>query len=64
MIERYGNHEYVLYKNSTTKKWTYILNNVNGDPINLIKSTDVFDTEQEASYAAIGHITLLEKGEI
>jgi len=29
----------------------------------VIESSEWFDTEQEARYAAIGHITLLENGE-
>jgi hypothetical protein len=56
MIEKYGCYEYII-EYDIKFGWFYILYGIG------IESEDFYDTEQEARFAAIGHICLLENGE-
>lgn len=61
IIEKDGAYEYEIIPHEGM--WVYDIY----DPFNrkeiLVESSDWFETQQEARFAAIGHISLLENGE-
>ena len=69
MREKYSNYEFEIklmpedeqYRN----KWYYLIYTEGCKPYDdgIIESSEWFDTQQEARYAAIGHISLPENGE-
>ena len=64
-IEKYSCYKYIIHKQPDSKGYTYEIlleNNYLGYP-ESIESDEYFDAEQEARFAAIGHIDLLENGE-
>jgi len=69
MIEKYSNFEYQIIKDPHGCGFYYEI--YTDDPdyklwnrTNILRSSDEwFETEKEAMFAAIGHITLLENGE-
>lgn len=64
MIEQYSHYKFEI-EYDIKFGWVYIIHGAGCPPYDdgKIQSDDFFDTEQEARYAAIGHITLLENGE-
>ena len=64
MVEKYSYYEFCLKHDNEENAWYYEIY----DPdfrtrLVLRDANDWFDTEQEARFAAIGHIDLLENGE-
>lgn len=64
MKEKYSYHEFVI-EYDVDFGWYYLIYTTGCKPYydGVIESEDFFDSEQEARFAAIGHITLLENGE-
>lgn len=67
-IEKYSCLKFKVYakhNESDEEQWTYLIYTEGCLPYDdgIIESDDSFDTEQEARFAAIGHIDLLENGE-
>lgn len=62
-MEKYSLYEFEIKKGE--EGWIYFIYTEGCRPYydGTIESDEWFDTEQEARYAAIGHITLLENGE-
>lgn len=64
MIEAYSMYEFEIIKGK--EGWNYIIYDADlpVSPKNIIReSSEWFEAEQEARFAAIGHIQLLENGE-
>lgn len=66
MHSQFANHEYEIFEypddDYPSTKYYYYRIYTNKDYKNYIQSDgNMFDSEQEAKFAAIGHITLLEK---
>ena len=63
MKERYSCYEFAI-KSQSKNQWFYEIYSEGCYPYDdgLIESDEWFDTEQEARFAAIGHIDLLENG--
>ena len=59
-MQTYKKYKFDIIKNTDLDKFYYKLY-INKK--NIIKSNELFDTKHETYFAAIGHITLLEKGE-
>lgn len=64
MIEKYSCYEFEAYQDFN-ELFTYKIYGSGCPPYDdgVIDSDEYFDTEQEARFAAIGHIDLLENGE-
>jgi hypothetical protein len=64
MIEKYSCYKFQIYE-TDDGVFTYEILGEGCPPYDdgVIVSDDCFDTEQEARFAAIGHIGLLENGE-
>ena len=66
-IEKYSCYNYIIHKQipPAQEGFTYeiLLENNYLGHAESIESEEWYDTEQEARFAAIGHITLLENGE-
>lgn len=70
-MERYSNHYFEILKtismvdNKGTIRYIYAVYCQESDSCltNVIQDTAVFDSYQEARFAAIGHIVFLENGE-
>jgi hypothetical protein len=62
--EKYSCYEYII-EYDIDFGWYYIIYGVGCPPYDNgeIESEDFFDAEQEARFAVIGHIDLLENGE-
>jgi hypothetical protein len=56
MFRKFNSYEYAIFQEG--KHWNYKIKQTKE-----FKSQDKFETAQEANFAAIGHIDLLEKGE-
>lgn len=67
MIEKYSHYEFQIYRDEEdSKHWLYRIYISEHKPSKntiLRESDEWFDTEQEARFAAIGHISALEEGE-
>ena len=68
IIEKYDGFEYELYatcKDEAQEQWSYVIYTGGCPPYDNghIDSEEWFDTEEEARFAAIGHITKLANGE-
>jgi hypothetical protein len=68
MIEKYRDYAFEIYcaPNRPTH-WTYKIYTIHyksRKQMTLIESDEKFDSEAEARMAAIGHIHLIEKGEV
>jgi hypothetical protein len=64
MIEKYSCYEYEIIKDD--KGWYYIIYDPDYNPceVSIIRQGEEWlDSEQQAHFAAIGHISLLENGE-
>lgn len=62
MMEKFGNHCYLVEK--IKNKWVYFIYREEQDKHRQVTETfELFDSRERATFAAIGHITLLEKGE-
>jgi uncharacterized protein YegP (UPF0339 family) len=59
MREIYSYFQFKILK-SSDKEWAYELYT---DDDGVITSDENYDSEQEARFAVIGHITLIEKGD-
>jgi len=67
-IEKYSLYEFEIYvsnKDEVYEQWSYMIYVKPFESCDLdhIDSDEWFGTEQEARFAAIGHINLLENGE-
>lgn len=69
-IEKYSYHEFeikkaIVMKDTATLGYVYEIHTEGCYPYDdgVIESDEWFDTEEEARFAAIGHIDLLEDGE-
>jgi hypothetical protein len=71
-IEKYSCYEFQVRKydgkicSQVSNGWDYVIYDPDYKPCELSiirESQEWFDSEQQARYAAIGHITLLENGE-
>jgi hypothetical protein len=68
-IEKYSCYEFSIYhedKGNNLDAWVYVIYDPTYKPCAqtiIREAEDWFDTEQEARFAAIGHIDLLESGE-
>ena len=67
MIEKYSCYEFEIFSGYVGDEWLYYYE-IYGSGCTpyddgIIESNDYFETEQEARFAAIGHINLLENGE-
>ena len=66
-MEKYSNYEFEIKKvevNEWNDRYDYIIYGIGCWPYDdgKIESEEWYDTEQEARFAAIGHISLLENG--
>lgn len=63
--EKYSNYELEVASNKEPQGYIYKIYGTPCQPYydGIIESEEWFDTEQEARFAAIGHIDLLENGE-
>lgn len=64
MIEKYSLYEFEIFSGNVDGKWLYHYE-IYGEGCypyddGVIESNDYYETEQEARFAAIGHITALE----
>lgn len=55
-------YQYIVYEDNKNE-WVYEVYTLNEKPILVVESEEWFDSEAQAGFAAIGHITLLENGE-
>lgn len=64
MREKYSHYEFEI-EYDIKFGWVYIIYGQGCPPYDdgVIESDDFYDTEQEARFAAIGHISNLENGE-
>lgn len=64
MIEKYSCYEFEVIQDFN-ETWIYKIYSSGCPPYDdgVIDSDEWYDTEQEARFAAIGHIDLLENGE-
>ena len=65
-IEKYSNYKFqIIYCDHAENLWSYEIYGEGCKPYDdgRIESDDCYESEQEARYAAIGHISLLEDGE-
>jgi hypothetical protein len=65
-MERNGYYQYqVFYVRETAKErgYVYEIYDLDSDPELIRESNEWFDSEAQAGFAAIGHISLLENGE-
>lgn len=62
-LEKYSYYEFEIEYNIKFG-WVYVIHGIGCAPYDdgKIESEDFFETEQEARYTAIGHISLLENG--
>ena len=59
-MEKYGQYKFRIIKNETEKGWFY---QISFDGITVLReSKEIFQYENTARFAAIGHISLLEQG--
>lgn len=72
MIEQYSNYEFEVRKyngkiyTTVSNGWDYVIYDPDYKPTEhtiIRESKEWYDTAQEARFAAIGHIDLLENGE-
>ena len=69
MIEKYSYYEFQIEpfaRGEITNKWVYVIYDPDYKPTEhtvIRESDEWFDTQQEARFAAIGHISKLENGE-
>lgn len=63
-MEQYSHYKFAI-EYDIDFGWYYLIYGSGCPPYDdgVIESEDFFDTEQEARFAAIGHIDLLENGE-
>lgn len=64
MIEKYSCYEYEVLPDNDV--WVYVIYEPDYKPTKqtvIRESDEWFETKQEARFAAIGHINLLENGE-
>lgn len=60
-MEHFGHYKFRIFYDATEKGWRY---HITCDGFDILReSKDVFPVEGLARFAAIGHISLLEKGE-
>jgi hypothetical protein len=64
-IEKYSCYLYIIHHQPDNGKYTYeiLLENDYMEYPDSIESDDYFDAEQQARFAVIDHIDLLENGE-
>ncbi len=62
-IEKFSLYEFEVFDDNTVGYHYIIYDHDFTSKTMLRESDDCYDTEQEARFAAIGHITLLENGE-
>jgi hypothetical protein len=71
-IEKFSCYEYQVRKyngkiySTVSKGWDYVIYDPDYKPSDdtiIRESSEWFDSEQQARFAAIGHISLLENGE-
>jgi hypothetical protein len=65
-IEKYSCYEYkIIHCDHGQNLWSYEIYGEGCKPYfdGKIESPDCYESQQEARYAAIGHISLLENGE-
>lgn len=67
MIEKYGCYEYEIFGGNADENWVYRYE-IYGEGClpyddGVIESDEWYETEEEARFAAIGHISKLEDGE-
>ena len=70
MKKKYSDHDFEIQKVSITKEITHVgygykIQTKGCPPYydGVVESEELYDTAQEAEFAAIGHITILENGE-
>lgn len=64
MIEKYSFYEFKIVPEQEMFGYEIYCPDYPSTKTNILRVSDEsFDTEQEARFAAIGHITLLEEGE-
>lgn len=63
--EKCGDYSFIVMETPVSEKykWFYTIYDTCKEVIHRNKNHEYFDTEQQARYAAIGHITLLENQE-
>lgn len=68
-MEKHGYYQYKIWldmfmdKGRKVQHWVYEIYDLNNPPELVRESTEWFDSEARAEFAAIGHISLLENGE-
>ncbi len=65
-IEKHSCYEFEIKKDAIEDGYIYVIYDtyyVPSDHTIIRESNEWYDTEQEARFAAIGHISLLENGE-
>ncbi|HWI48382.1 MAG TPA: hypothetical protein VNU45_09200 [Rummeliibacillus sp.] len=65
-MKRGGQYNYTIdyiYKSTEEKGYKYQIFNLDTPPLLIIESEEWFDSRGESELAALGHISLLEKGQ-
>lgn len=63
MMETYGCYDFEIIKHQ--ESWVYVIYDpgTKPSPKSIIRDSERYEAQQEARFAAIGHIRLLENGE-
>ncbi len=63
MMRKHGDYyQYIVYEDNRNE-WVYEIYTIHEKPILVVESEEWFDSEAQAGFAAVGHISLLENGE-
>ena len=61
-MRKHGYYQYIVFEDKQNE-WVYEIYTLDAKPSLVVESDEWFDTEVQAGFAAIGHISLLENGE-
>lgn len=63
MMRTHGEYyQYIVFEDKE-HEWVYEIYTLGDRPFLVVESEEWFDTEAQAGFAAVGHISLLENGE-
>jgi hypothetical protein len=61
-MRKHGYYQYIVFEDKPNE-WVYEIYTLDEKPSLVVESDEWFDTQVQAGFAAIGHISLLENGE-
>ncbi len=61
-MRKHGYYQYIVFEDPTNE-WIYEIYTLDEKPRLVVESDEWFDSEAQAGFAAVGHISLLENGE-